>query len=164
MTLFVGFELKDNHGKPISSKKTYYKERVLFDTTNSNIVGTASSFKSPEISIGGPVKGSYAVIQYATHYYEYVREWGFRVEDPCKTPFNGTTFYVTKTHERDLQYHTGTDSAYWLTQCKGNKELQLSEHFSWLFLGGGILRVHSIPKNETTKLLLTNRAPDQSQN
>ena len=79
--------------------------------------GTTTNKFSEWISVGGPIKGSYAVINGEDEYHDYISDFGMRVEDPCQATdnktlsINLTPSYTTK---KDLKYHLGTDSYFWL--------------------------------------------------
>ena len=61
----------------------YYDGRVD-KTGDSDVCGTKTSIESEWISVKGPVKGSYAIINTTDTYYDYVSDFGMRVDDPCK--------------------------------------------------------------------------------
>ena len=69
--------------------------------------------------MGGPIKGSFA-IKYTPTFYdnnqEYISNFGVYVEDPCQAIDNKRKITLTPgyTTSRDLKYHEGTDSQFWL--------------------------------------------------
>ena len=67
--------------------------------------------------VGGPIKGSYIVKNGADYEYDYISDFGVYVEDPCQA-VNDTTQNIdldpTHTSVKDLKYHDGTDSPFWL--------------------------------------------------
>jgi len=99
--------------------------------------------------LGGPIKGSYAIIDEAGRgeRYDYISDFGMRVEDPCKAIENTLNINLTphNTTTKDLKYHQGTDSKFWLTQCTGLKALRFVEYFPSIELHQGKLFVFSTP-------------------
>jgi hypothetical protein len=69
--------------------------------------------------MGGPIKGSYA-IKYkpslTDNAQDYISNFGVYVEDPCQAIDNKRKITLTLgyTTSRDLRYHEGTDSTFWL--------------------------------------------------
>jgi hypothetical protein len=72
--------------------------------------------KSTWKNIGGPLKGSYAVISAKNDYNEFVSDFGMRVADPCKAHDDSKNIDLTpeSTTIKDLKFHEGTDSKLWL--------------------------------------------------
>ena len=70
-------------------------------------------------SVGGPIKGSYAVVNGQDPINDYISDLGFRVEDPCQAVDNNLNINLSPSYTtvKDLKYHDGTDSKFWLTQC-----------------------------------------------
>ena len=68
------------------------------------------------ISIGGPIKGSYAIKNGEDESYDYISDFGVRVEDPCQAVDNKRSINLDprNTTIKDLKYHDGTDSHFWL--------------------------------------------------
>ena len=91
-------------------------------------------------------------------------EWGVQVDDPCKAEDTRIAINITRGQqaERDLKYHSGTDSDYWLMQCNGLKSLRLTQPFSFLSLTDGNLVMHRTPPDECTMIKIKHRAPDNS--
>jgi len=86
--VFTGIQFKDNSNQNVMC---YYKRH--FRETNeitqefpSQVCGNGieSRGASPWISLGGPVKGSYLIIDTTDKTIEYVLDFGLRVDDPCK--------------------------------------------------------------------------------
>ena len=79
-------------------------------------IATDNKYKSGDIVLGGPIKGSYAIINDTDRIYDYVSDFGMRVEDPCQAVDNKLTINVNprNTTFKDLKYHSGTDSHFWL--------------------------------------------------
>ena len=68
------------------------------------------------ISVGGPIKGSYAKKNGEDEYYDYIVDFGLRVEDPCQALDDTLNINFSPSHTtvKDLRYHEGTDSQFWL--------------------------------------------------
>ena len=51
----------------------------------------------------------------------YVSAYGLRVDDPCKgvDTHQPISLHRGYSSERDLKYHSVTDSEYWFAQCLG---------------------------------------------
>ena len=82
----------------------------------SDVFGVESGTSTEWIIVGGPIKGSYAVKNGQDKVYDYISDFGVRVEDPCqavddKLNINLSPSYTTV---KDLKYHNGTDSHFWL--------------------------------------------------
>jgi len=103
------------------STKTYYdrESRQISTEISDKFGGSTNNHPNwkPEnyttwISIGGPVKGSYMVREGK----DLVTDWGLRVDDPCKAVDNleRISMKISHTAYRDLRYHDGTNSTYWL--------------------------------------------------
>lgn len=96
----------------------------------SAVCGTDGQDASPWISLGGPVKGSYLIVDGKDAGSEYVSDFGLRVDDPCKAHDDAKNIIFTadKTIAKDLKFHEGTDSDYWLRhECQNKKALRLTE-------------------------------------
>jgi hypothetical protein len=119
------------------------------------------------ITLGGPIKGSYAIQNGECYRYDYITNFGMRVEDPCKVidnkyNINFSPNYVTV---KDLRYHEGTDSHFWLPNtCQDEKALQLVSvsAYPYLELRQGNLAVLSTPPDQCTRLEVKHNAPDDS--
>ena len=79
--------------------------------------GTETETSSGWIPVGGPIKGSYAVKNGTDKEYDYISDFGFYVEDPCQAFDNKLKINLNPTNRtvKDLKYHDGTDSQFWLT-------------------------------------------------
>ena len=59
----------------------------------------------------------------ADRHYEYISEFGMRVDDPCQAIDNDVESNKTsivrpgRTTVKDLKYYQGTDSTFWLPRC-----------------------------------------------
>ena len=140
--IFVGVSFKDQKDITVSSNKKLYikngennNEFILESTMTSLECGTETEDESgwitvggPEcgyetetesgwITVGGPIKGSYAVKDGQDIYYDYISDFGFYVEDPCQAFDNNLNIKLNPTNRtvKDLKYHIGTDSQFWLT-------------------------------------------------
>jgi len=68
--------------------------------------------------VGGPVKGSY-ILKHRnddTGIGDYISDFGLFVEDPCQAVDNTKHISLNPTHTtmKDIKYHDGTDSQFWL--------------------------------------------------
>ena len=134
--------------------------------------GRKGDSSSEWTSIGGPIKGSYAVkapVDTSNDLggYDYISDFGMRVEDPCQAVDNNLKIHLTPTSTtvKDLKYHDGTDSKFWLAEvCKDFKALLLVEAnaFPFLELLQGNLAIHSTPADMCTRLEVKHSAPDNS--
>ena len=133
-------------------------------TGDSDVCGTKTSTESEWISVKGPVKGSYAIIYATDALYNYVSDFGMRVEDPCKAQDDDLYINLTpgNTTEKDLKYYQGTNSSFWIPQCKDLRALRLTEAFSFVEVDEGRIVVHSMPPDLCTKLEVKHRAPDNT--
>ena len=82
-----------------------------------SVCGTETETSSGWIPVGGPIKGSYAVKNGTDKVYDYISDFGFYVEDPCQAFDNKLNINLNPTNRtvKDLKYHDGTDSQFWLT-------------------------------------------------
>ena len=78
--------------------------------------GIETDESSGWISLGGPIKGSYALKNGEDRANDYISDFGMRVEDPCQAVDNNVKIYLTPTSTtvKDLKYHDGTDSKFWI--------------------------------------------------
>lgn len=82
--------------------------------------GTETENSSAWISVGGPIKGSYALKNGEDKLYDYSSDFGVRVGDPCQAVDNKLNINLNPRNMtvKDLKYHEGTDSQFWLpTVC-----------------------------------------------
>jgi hypothetical protein len=118
--------------------------------------------------VGGPIKGSYIVKNGEDSYYDFISDFGVYVEDPCQAVDNTTQkigLKPTHTSIKDLKYHAGTDSQFWLPHvCYDDKALRLVDvsAFPFLELRHGNLAVISTPPDQCTRLEVQHNAPDNS--
>jgi hypothetical protein len=118
--------------------------------------------------MGGPIKGSYAIkyIPYLEDLYQdYISDFGVYVEDPCQAIDNKRKITLTPgyTTSRDLKYHEGTNSTFWLRKvCQNSKALHLVDvsAFPFLQLRHGNLAILSTPTDQCTRLEVQHDAPD----
>ena len=68
------------------------------------------------VTVGGPVKGSFAITDSIDYFNYFVSDIGVRVDDPCKAHDDNIDIQLTpaKTAVKDLKFHDGTDSVFWL--------------------------------------------------
>jgi len=81
------------------------------------VCGIDTDIPSGWITVGGPIKGFYMVTNGEDAFYEYISDFGVFVEDPCQAVDNTTQkigLNPTHTSIKDLKYHAGTDSLFWL--------------------------------------------------
>ena len=76
------------------------------------------------------------------------------VEDPCQPVDNKLNINLspTNTTVKDLKYHNGTDSQFWLTQCILSKALRFVEYFPTIELSQGNLAIIGTPPDKCTRL------------
>ena len=90
---------------------------MLLESSNiTNICGKKTERSSDWTSLGGPVKGSYVVKNGSDDYYDYVSDFGMYVEDPCQAVDDKLNINLDPRNRivKDLKYHNGTDSEFWL--------------------------------------------------
>jgi len=131
------------------------------------VCGTETETSSGWVPVGGPIKGSYAVKNGEDNQYEYISDFGFYVEDPCQAFDNKLNINLNPTNRttKDLKYHVGTDSQFWLTNiCQDDKALLLTKPsaFPYLRLRHGHLAILSTPPDQCTRLEVQHNAPDNS--
>ena len=68
--------------------------------------------------MGGPLKGSYAVKNGTDATYDYISDFGLYVDDPCQAVHNNQNINMSprNTTVKDMKYHDGTDSKFWLSK------------------------------------------------
>ena len=86
------------------------------------------------------------------------------MDDPCKAVDNLSRISMKTGHTsyRDLRYHDGTNSTFWLQKCTSLKALRLTQSFPFLTLDTGKLLIHATPADICTRLEIIHRAPDDS--
>ena len=89
------------------------------------------------------------------------------MDDPCKAHDDSKNIFFSaeKTTVKDLKFHEGTDSNYWLKhECQNKKALSLIDALLMPFvtLISGNLRVGSIPPDLCTRLEVKHQTPDAS--
>jgi len=119
--VFTGVSFRDRSGFTVKSKKEHYIDRGynLESTSTSLVCGKDTGTSSGWIPLGGPVKGSYMVKNGQDFEYDYISDFGVYVEDPCQAVDNTTqkvSLNPTHTSIKDLKYHAGTDSPFWLAK------------------------------------------------
>jgi len=83
----------------------------------SDVCGVSSDISSEWIFLGGPIKGSYVIKSNDDRQYDYTSDFGMRVGDPCQIIDDTLNINLNprKTTSKDLRYHDGTDSHFWLS-------------------------------------------------
>ena len=116
------------------------------------------------MSLGGPIKGSYVIKNGEDDKYDYISDFGMYVEDPCQAIDNKMKIDLnpTRTTVKDLKYHEGTESSFWLTQCILTKAFRFVEYFPSIQLSQGNLRIISTPPDQCTRVEVQHSAPDNS--
>ena len=86
------------------------------------------------------------------------------VEDPCQPVDNKLNINLspTNTTVKDLKYHDGTDSQFWLTQCILLKNWRFVKYFPSIELSQGNLAITGTPPDQCTQLEVHHSAPDNS--
>ena len=82
----------------------------------SEVCGIETDESSGWISMGGPIKGSYAIKNGEDRFNDYISDFGMRVKDPCQATDNKLNINLSprNTTVKDLRYHEGTNSSFWL--------------------------------------------------
>ena len=121
--VLVGVSFRDQKGLPVKSKKERYKNNwgdvTLESTSTSLVCGTDTGTSSGWLPVGGPIKGFYIVKNGEDLDYDYISDFGVYVEDPCQAVDNTTQkigLNPTHTSIKDLRYHAGTNSPFWLAK------------------------------------------------
>ena len=115
--VFAGVQLKDHKGQIVKSKKELFSwDGISKSTETSEVCGIETDESSGWISLGGPIKGSYALKNGEDRFSDYISDFGMRVEDPCQATDNKLNINLRPSHTtiKDLRYHEGTDSQFWL--------------------------------------------------
>ena len=115
--VFAGVQLKDHNGQIVKSKKELFSwDGISKSTAPSEVCGIETDESSEWISLGGPIKGSYVLKNGKDRFYDYISDFGMRVEDPCQATDDklNINFSPSNTTVKDLRYHEGTDSQFWL--------------------------------------------------
>ena len=175
--IFSGVQFKDHKGQLVISMKEHFKSELINgiwsdyesrSNKTSNVCGIETNNYSRWNPVGGPIKGSYVNKKDQDSWQDYISDFGLRVEDPCQAVDNTTQnigLNPTHTSVKDLKYHDGTDSQFWIrTVCQNSKALQLVDvsAFPFLKLRHGNLAVLSTPPDQCTRLEVQHRAPDNS--
>ena len=109
--------MKDHEGHIVKSKKELYKwNNDLLSTETSDVFGIKTDNSTGWLSVGGPIKGSYATKLGEHIFYDYISDFGLRVGDPCQAVDNKLNIDLNPRHTtvKDMKYHEGTDSQFWL--------------------------------------------------
>ena len=78
--VFAGVQLKDHNGQIVKSKKEILKwSGELKSTEPSEVCGIETDESSGWISLGGPIKGSYALKNGEDRFNDYISDFGMRV-------------------------------------------------------------------------------------
>ena len=108
--------------------------------------------------VGGPIKDFYLIKSGEDSSQDYISDFGVYVRDPCQAVDNTTQkigLNPTHTSIKDLKYHDGTDSPFWLAKvCQDDKALTLVDvsAFPFLRLRHGNLAILSTPPDQCTRL------------
>jgi len=80
------------------------------------VSGLKTDTKSEYVLVGGPIKGSYVIKNGEDVTYDYISDFGVRVEDPCQAVDNKQNMFLSPGYStsKDFRYHVGTDSQFWL--------------------------------------------------
>ena len=117
-SIFVGVSFKDNNGIIVKTNEETYILNVKDEkpALSSTVCGTETEASSGWMSVGGPIKGSYVVKDGTDDIYDYISDFGMQVQDPCKAFDNKLNINLNPTNRtfKDLKYHDGTDSQFWL--------------------------------------------------
>jgi len=117
--VLAGISFRDQKGLTVQITKQQFVKRVRRTTTSTSLVcGTETETSSGWIPIGGPIKGFYVVKNDEGPKYDYISDFGVYVEDPCQAVDNTTQkigLNPEYTSVKDLKYHAGADSPFWLT-------------------------------------------------
>ena len=91
---------------------------IIIETNTGSVGGNETDATSGWIILGGPIKGSYYIKNGEDRAQDYVSDFGMRVEDPCQAVDNKLNINLnpTSTTVKDLKYHNGADSHYWLSK------------------------------------------------
>ena len=115
--LFTGVQFKDHKGQIVKSRKeTFRKSWGSQKNETSTVCGIETEITSDWISLVGPIKGSYAIKSGLDNDYDCISNFGMRVEDPCQAADSkrNINFSPSNTTVKDIKYHLGTDSQFWL--------------------------------------------------
>ena len=117
-SVFVGVSFRDNNGIIVKTNEETFEEndKVATRTSSSTVCGTETETSSGWLPVGGPIKGSYVVKDGTDDIYDYISDFGMQVQDPCKAFDNKLNINLNPTNRtfKDLKYHDGTDSQFWL--------------------------------------------------
>jgi len=96
----------------MSNREHMYVSGHVYSTKASSVCGMETTKSSEWISLGGPIKGAYVVKNHTDGRYDYISDFGVRVEDPCQAKDNARNMKLTPGYStvKDLKYQTGTDS------------------------------------------------------
>ena len=144
-----------------------WDEFTSVSNQRSDVIGIETEMTEEWIFVGGPIKGSYIIKKAADTSYDYISNFGMRVEDPCQVIDNKLNINLkfSNTTIKDLKYHSGTDSQFWLQKvCYNDKGLKLMESSSYPFLElvNGNLAILSTPPDQCIRLEVKHMAPDNS--
>jgi len=80
------------------------------------VCGNSTGISSQWNFVGGPIKGSYIIKSNEDILYDYISHFGMRVGDPCQIIDDNVKINLNprNTTTKDLKYHDGTDSHFWL--------------------------------------------------
>ena len=115
-SVLVGVSFRDNNGIIVVSNEELHTKNVRVATQTSTVCGTETETSSGWLPVGGPIKGSYVVKNGTDDIYDYISDFGMQVQDPCKAFDNKLNIFLNPTNRtfKDLKYHDGTDSQFWL--------------------------------------------------
>ena len=120
--VFTGVSFKDSKNNEVESRKEHFlwdepsDDYLMVSSETSKLCGIRTENFSEWISVGGPIKGSYAIKNGEDQDYDYISDFGMRVEDPCQAVDDKLNIKLTPSYTtvKDLKYHNGTDSQFWL--------------------------------------------------
>jgi len=127
--VFAGVKFKDHESRTLQAEREHFQREstdVEFSSVSiatSDSCGIETDTFSEWISVGGPIKGSFAITYKPVildAIQDYISNFGVYVEDPCQAIDNNRKITLTPGYltSRDLKYHEGTNSTFWLrTVC-----------------------------------------------
>jgi len=116
--VFTGVSFRDQKGSIVQiTKQRLIREEPIGLPSTSHVCGMETVTSSGWIPVGGPIKGFYVVKNGEDDLKDYISDFGVYVEDPCQAVDNMMKINSDpqKKTVKDLKYHAGTDSLFWLT-------------------------------------------------
>ena len=125
-SVLAGVSFRDQKGLDLKYTKQQYISRnyspyFLESTSTSHVCGTETNTSPRWMPIGGPIKGFYVIKNDEDNFQDYISDFGVYVEDPCQAVDNNITQKIGlnpahTTSIKDLKYHAGTNSTFWLAK------------------------------------------------